>query len=477
MVKLKQNNHVHVVDINGDLNTIIKMANHKFNFVDLFAGIGGFRIALEKLGGVCLGFSEIDKNAILVYKQNFKNNPEEIEFGSVENINKIPIEEIDLIVGGVPCQSWSVAGKMKGFEDPRGKLWFDTIRVIELNKPKSFILENVKGLADPRNIENLNLILNELKSIGYKVFHKVLNSYDFGLPQNRDRIFIVGFRKNIKLEMPFEFPKPLNEEPILFQFLNFDSKKEFTKEKIKINTNEIFGDKVPVGRNRFQTDDSLNDFFVFCDTRDGHSTIHSWDIINTTKKEKEICLTLLKNRRKKVYGTQDGNPLSLKHFNKLLKDVTQKDLDGLVKKNIFREIKGRGYDFVNSKNSSGINGIYRIYLPNSKVFSTLTATGTKDMVSTIEITSNNVIDYKNKFLNEIYKKANYREITSRESANLQGFPKDFTLHRDERVAKKQLGNAVSTNVIYYLANNILKTDVLLKQDYDSTRKRDSTRKV
>jgi DNA (cytosine-5)-methyltransferase 1 len=453
------------------------MVNHKFNFVDLFAGIGGFRIALEKLGGLCIGFSEIDKNAISTYKQNFKNNPNEFEFGSIEKINKIPFEEIDMIVGGVPCQSWSVAGKMKGFEDPRGKLWFDTIRVIKLNKPKSFILENVKGLADPRNIENLTLILNELKSIGYDVYHKVLNSYDFGLPQNRDRIFIVGFRKNIQLDKHFLFPKPLNKEPILFQFLNFDSNKDFKKEKIIIESSEIFGNKVPYGRNRFQSNDSLNDFFVFCDTRDGHSTIHSWDIIKTTNYEKEICMILLKNRRKKIYGIQDGNPLSLKHFKLLLPNITQSDIDGLVKKNILREIKGVGFDFVNSKNSSGINGIYRIYLPNSKVFSTLTATGTKDMISTIEITSDNVDDYKNKFLTEVYKKGNYREITSRESANLQGFPKDYKLHKDERIAKKQLGNAVSTNVIYYLANNILKTNVLKKQDNESRRKRNSIKQV
>ena len=99
------------------------------------------------------------------------------------------------------------------------------------------------------------------------------------------------------------------------------------------------------------------------------------------------------------------------------------------------------------------------------------------MISTIEITSDNVDDYKNKFLNEVYKKGNYREITSRESANLQGFPKDYILHKDERIAKKQLGNAVSTNVIYYLASSILKTNVLLNQDYESTRKRNSTRKV
>src|SRR5690606_10052133 len=128
---------------------------------------------------------------------------------------------IDLIVGGVPCQSWSVAGKMKGFDDPRGKLWMDTIRVVELNTPKAFIFENVKGLMDPRNRANLDLIETSFRKLGYAVQSKLLNSYDFGLPQNRDRIFIVGIRKNcLEGSLPFTFPLPIGKHATVSDILD-----------------------------------------------------------------------------------------------------------------------------------------------------------------------------------------------------------------------------------------------------------------
>ena len=165
-------------DVDGCIDQIKSYINGNFpeqkplfTFVDLFAGIGGFRIPLEALGGKCLGFSEIDKNAIDTYKNNFFGfkNSEEIELGSITNLGKLPFQEVDLIVGGVPCQSWSVAGKMRGFDDPRGKLWNDSIRLVELNKPKAFIFENVKGLIDPRNKANLDLIVDSLENVGYRV--------------------------------------------------------------------------------------------------------------------------------------------------------------------------------------------------------------------------------------------------------------------------------------------------------------------
>ena len=117
----------------------------KFTFVDLFSGVGGFRIPLEKLGGKCVAYSEIDKNAIEVYKRNF-NTSHETFLDDITSVKTAP--KCDLIVGGVPCQAWSVAGKKKGFDDPRGKLWKDTIRVVKKAKPKAFIFENVKGLYD-----------------------------------------------------------------------------------------------------------------------------------------------------------------------------------------------------------------------------------------------------------------------------------------------------------------------------------------
>ena len=459
-------------EINSDVDTCINQIkiyidknfpkkNHLFTFIDLFAGIGGFRIPLEELGGKCLGFSEIDNNAIETYKNNFfgLKNSDEIELGSITNLGKLPFEGVDLIVGGVPCQSWSVAGKMRGFDDPRGKLWNDSIRLIELNKPKAFIFENVKGLIDPRNKANLDLIVESLENLEYKVKFRLLNSYDFGLPQNRERILIVGIKKEFVLDKPFVFPKPNNRKSYLYEiFDGFDGKTLDIKKKT-FDPREIFGEKIPMGRNRFQKINEFNDFFIFCDTRNGHTTIHSWDMIRTSKREKEICMTILKNRRKKIYGCADGNPLTFKQLSSLIPNLKEKELKSLVEKKILKYIDNQGYVFVNSKNSSGINGIYRIYLPHSNIFSTLTATGTKDVIALKNIHATSPMEYKKVFLEEIIKPRMYRQISSKEAGKLQGFPNWFAVHKDEKIAKKQFGNAVSTTVIYNLAQSIINTGI------------------
>jgi DNA (cytosine-5)-methyltransferase 1 len=459
-------------EINSDVDACINQiktyinknfpeGNHLFTFVDLFAGIGGFRIPLEELGGKCLGFSEIDNNAIETYKNNFFGfkNSDEIELGSITNLGKLPFEGIDLIVGGVPCQSWSVAGKMRGFDDPRGKLWNDSIRLIKLNKPKAFIFENVKGLIDPRNKANLDLIVESLENLGYKVKFRLLNSYDFGLPQNRERILIVGIKKELVLDKPFVFPKPNNKKSYLYEIFDGFDGKTLDIKKNTFDPRIIFGEKIPMGRNRFQKINEFNDFFIFCDTRNGHTTIHSWDMIRTSKREKEICMTILKNRRKKIYGRADGNPLTFQQLSSLIPNLKEKELKSLVEKKILKYIDNQGYVFVNSKNSSGINGIYRIYLPHSNIFSTLTATGTKDVIALKNIHATSPVEYKKVFLEEIIKPRMYRQISSKEAGKLQGFPNWFAVHKDNKIAKKQFGNAVSTTVIYNLAQSIINTGI------------------
>ena len=284
-----------------------------FTFVDLFSGIGGFRIPLEELGGRCLGFSEIDKHAIEVYKQNFIGNNlnDEVELGSVTNLNKLPFVNVDLIVGGVPCQSWSVAGKMRGFKDSRGQLWYDSIRIVRLNLQRRLVFENVKGLYDPRNRENLDFLKKSFGDLGYSVKAHLMNSYDFGLPQNRERVFIVGIRKDIENVHEYKFPNPIEKKSFLYEMIS-GIKFNGRHTKMKFDPKELFGDKIPMGRNRFQKINELNDFFIFCDTRNGHTTIHSWDLKSTTAREKKICMTVLRNRRKKIYGAADGNPIGTK---------------------------------------------------------------------------------------------------------------------------------------------------------------------
>ena len=422
----------------------------KFNFIDLFSGIGGFRIPLEKLGGKCVAYSEIDKHAIDVYRKNFNTNNETF-LGDITKVKKTP--NADLIVGGVPCQAWSVAGKKKGFDDPRGKLWKDTIRLIRINKPKTFIFENVKGLYDPRNKSSLDLIIKEFKKCGYDVFHKVLNAYDFGLPQNRDRLFIVGIKKHKNNK--FSFPNPVSKHTKLAQIMdNLEiNKKHLIKQKF--SSQILFGEKIPFSRNRFQKSDEFNDFFIFCDTRDGHTTIHSWDLIGTTSFEKKICMTIFRNRRRKLFGEWDGNPLSLKILQSLIKDLKDSDLKKLVKKNIIIQEEDGRYELSNTKNSAGINGFYRVFLPQSDIFATITATENRDFIATKTITGNDPHDYKNNFLNQIYKKGKLRLITGRESGRLQGFPEKFKIHPNDKIAKRQFGNAVPTNVVYNLAKKLI----------------------
>lgn len=427
----------------------------KFTFIDLFAGIGGFRIPLSELGGVCLGYSEIDKEAIKTYQKNFitDTNSDELCLGDISNINKFPFD-IDLITGGVPCQPWSIAGKLKGLDDPRGQLWLDVFRVVELNKPKAFIFENVKGLTEPRNKDSLNYIISNLTQSGYVVKYQVLNSYDFGLPQDRDRIFIVGIRNDLQNCWGFTFPKPLDKKIKLYDVIDGIEKNNFVKKKFAPEV--LFeGGRIPASRGRFQKINELNDFFTFADIRDGHTTVHSWDLIDTSGREKLICKTILKNRRKKIYGPKDGNPLSFQILNKLIPNLNQEELDSLTQKEILRLVEDKGYEFVNSKISSGIDGVSKIFLPHADAIGTLTATGTRDFVATVSLECQEPELYKHSFIQKIYKPKKFKPLTAINYAKLQGFPESFQIAENQTTAKHQFGNAVSVPVVYHLAKALL----------------------
>lgn len=187
----------------------------KFTFADLFAGIGGFHIALHKSGGECVLSAEWDKFARLTYEANFKNiSPKIFENGLfVEDVNHIEkiksLPNIDLIAAGFPCQPFSNAGLKKGFHDTRGTLYHSIISLINLKikdgyPPKILLLENVKGLLNHDKGNTLKVILSSLEELGYHSNYKILNSKNFGVPQNRERIFIVAWRnKKIK---SFNFP-------------------------------------------------------------------------------------------------------------------------------------------------------------------------------------------------------------------------------------------------------------------------------
>jgi len=180
--------------------------NYTFKFIDLFAGVGGFRLAMQNLGGKCVFTSEWDKEAQRTYRANFG----EVPFGDItkEETKKFIPDEFDVLCAGFPCQAFSIAGRRGGFEDTRGTLFFDVAEIIKRKKPTAIFLENVKGLRNHNGGRTLETILNVLRNdLGYFVPQpQIINAKDFGVPQNRERIFIVGFRKDTGIT-EFEYPK------------------------------------------------------------------------------------------------------------------------------------------------------------------------------------------------------------------------------------------------------------------------------
>ncbi|ADX97934.1 DNA cytosine methyltransferase [Mycoplasma suis] len=180
--------------------------NSKYRMIDLFAGIGGTRLGFHLTGEVKVVFSsEIDKFAKKTYKSNFSDEP----LGDIREINSEDIPNHDILVAGFPCQAFSQAGKKKGFEDERGALFFEIIRILKDKKPKTFLLENVKNLRTHNKGETLKVIEQHLKDLNYHITYKVLKSRDFGIPQNRERIYIVGFNKDlVESYENFSMPSP-----------------------------------------------------------------------------------------------------------------------------------------------------------------------------------------------------------------------------------------------------------------------------
>ncbi len=210
-----------------------------FTFVDLFAGIGGIRIGFESVGGKCVFSSEFDEDACKTYQANFGEHPS----GDITKIQSSNIPDFDILLGGFPCQSFSIIGKKEGFSNETcGTLFFEIERILKDKKPPAFMLENVRNLVAHDNGNTFKIIREHLEALGYHVYAKVLNALDYGVPQKRERIIIVGFLKDI----PFEFPEPIkkSERLTLADILeeNVDSK-YYVKESIKQSRLERLRDK------------------------------------------------------------------------------------------------------------------------------------------------------------------------------------------------------------------------------------------
>lgn len=181
------------------------MKKYNFTFIDLFAGIGGIRLGFEEFGGKCVFSSEWDPYAQKTYEINFGERPK----GDITKIHVKDIPDHDILLAGFPCQSFSIIGEGKGFSDTRGTMFFEVERILKARKPMAFLLENVRGLVSHDKKRTFKTILKHLDDLGYFVHWKILNTLDFGLPQKRERTYIVGFDKNLD----FNFPTTGLDEP------------------------------------------------------------------------------------------------------------------------------------------------------------------------------------------------------------------------------------------------------------------------
>ncbi len=487
-----------------------------FTFIDLFAGIGGFRLALGNLGGQCVSFSEIHNDAINTYCGNFGEDPR-LNLGDITKVKSLPPH--DILTAGVPCQSWSIAGKNLGFDDDRGQLWNDTLYLLNQSRPKTFIFENVKGLADPRNQGALSYILARIRQAGYFAKSFVLNSSDYGVPQDRVRVYIVGFLSEADLRK-FSLPAPQAGTLKLVDVLQGEVCKPLARGCGEMT--DLFGNPL-YDKRRYRKLVGMNDFFLFNDIRNGPTTIHSWDLLPTTGRQKHICLLLLRNRRKRTYGKLDGNPLSLAHFQGLDGSIRQEELEALVALGILKKVgyayavKPHGhmlldnaeqlvlrhmaageitldslkecrelrkarvlldkiipalvakevlacsevrYEFRYTKISTGIEGINRIFLPKSEVFPTLVASDTNDFIALNDIDADSEAEYRQAFLEEIFHKKLFRKISKEEACLIQGFPRNFQLPESRGRWMKLVGNSVSVPVVQMLGQAIIGTGCL-----------------
>lgn len=212
--------------------------NH-FTFIDLFAGIGGIRLGFESVGGKCVFSSEFDEDACKTYEANFGEHPS----GDITKIDAKDIPDFDVLLGGFPCQAFSIIGKKEGFANETcGTLFFDIERIIKEKRPKAFMLENVKNLTAHDKGNTFRVIREHLEALGYRVYTQVLNALDYGVPQKRERIIIVGFLEDVLFHFPD--PVPESERKTLKDILETNvDKKYYVRDRIRESRLERLKDK------------------------------------------------------------------------------------------------------------------------------------------------------------------------------------------------------------------------------------------
>lgn len=246
--------------------------NPTFRFIDLFAGIGGFRLAMQAQGGECVFSSEFNDAAQKTYYHNYG----EVPFGDItkrETKNYIP-QDFDVLCAGFPCQAFSIAGYQRGFEDTRGTLFFEVANILEEHRPKVAFLENVKNLEKHDGGRTFNVICNTLRDLGYEPYYKVLNACEYAnVPQNRERIIIVAFNtETVPNHADFRFPDPIPLERTIHDCIEDGGKSE----KYYYREGQIYYDRLVKGMN-------------------SQETVYQWRRIYVRENKNNLCPTLTAN--------------------------------------------------------------------------------------------------------------------------------------------------------------------------------------
>jgi DNA (cytosine-5)-methyltransferase 1 len=407
------------------------------NFIDLFAGIGGMRLgfeqAMKELGiqTKCVLSSEIDKYAQETYELNYGEKPE----GDIYGIKLFP--KFDFLLAGFPCQPFSYAGKQKGFVDTRGTLFFEIEKLLSEYQPKAFLLENVRGLTSHDQGRTFKTIIERLQNLNYGVSYLILNSSNFGIPQNRVRVYILGIYNqqpilSLKSDLgaidSHEFKRSLSQLTLFDSFSNsnntkvvanileanpsakYDCSQDFTTRLLKFTGNKP---------------NKLHGYRLI-DHRNGNS-IHSWELGikgECNDLEIEFMNELIANRRKKKFGThQDGKKLNIDEIKTFFdRENLVEIMNSLICKGYLKETEGR-YNPVAGNMSFEV---FKFLDPQSISITLVSSDAHK-----LGVVHNSRI----------------RRITPRECARLQGFPDSFMLHPKDTYAYRQLGNSVSVPVV------------------------------
>jgi len=434
-------------------------------FVDLFAGVGGIRIGFEQachdlgINSECVFSSEIDPDACETYRLNFGERPS----GDIKQyVDSIP--DFDFLLAGFPCQPFSYAGKREGFGDTRGTLFFEIEKILQRNKPKGFLLENVRGLTTHDGGRTLATIIRALENLGYSVTYLLLNSSDFSAPQNRVRLYILGvLNEQIQISLlsdkgaadSHKFKNRAFEMPLFFP-ANGHTIYKVVRDILEARPHEKYNCSPDfIKRLGKAVDGDFNSLHGvrMIDYRGGNS-LHSWDIGikgECSNDERAFMNALIGNRRKKVFGThQDGKSLSLEQIQTFYNHPALENvMQGLIKKGYLKCIDDKYKPVCGNMSFE----VFKFLDPDSISITLTTADSHK-----LGIVQNGLP----------------RRITPRECARLQGFPEEFILNPNDTAAYRQFGNSVTVPVVKAVLTDLFEnnSDALLKSA--STKKKPST---